>query len=41
MNLLNGIRTGENRAAVEEIVENCSKRLPVANGIQPTVLYPR
>ncbi|KAG0609116.1 hypothetical protein M758_8G159100 [Ceratodon purpureus] len=39
--LLNGIRTGENKAALEEIVENCSRPLPVKNGIQPTVLYPR
>lgn len=41
VDLLNGIRTGENRAALEEIFENCSRRLPAANGIQPTVLYPR
>lgn len=41
VDLLNGIRTGENRGALEVIAGNCSRSLRVANGIRPTVLYPR
>ena len=37
--LLNGIRTGENPAALEYIAKKCSRDLSVADGILPTVLY--
>lgn len=39
VDLLNGIRTGENTAAFEEIVMRCRRTLRINNGIQPTVLY--
>lgn len=37
--MLNGIRTGENPAALEDIAKRCSRDLSVADGILPTVLY--
>lgn len=39
VDLLNGIRTGENPAALEEIAKRCSRPLPMEAGILPTVLY--
>lgn len=39
--MLNGIRTGENPAALEVIGRRCSRVLPVVDGIIPTVLYSR
>ena len=39
--ILNGIRTGENPNALNELVRRCSRPLLVVNGIVPTILYPR
>ncbi|KAG0601460.1 hypothetical protein M758_11G113000 [Ceratodon purpureus] len=37
--MLNGIRTGENPAALEDIAKQCSRELYEVAGIKPTVLY--
>jgi hypothetical protein len=39
ISMLNGIRTGENPAALADIAKQCSRDLSVTDGILPTVLY--
>jgi hypothetical protein len=37
--MLNDIRTGKNRAVLQEIVKRCSRPLESLNGVFPTILY--
>ncbi len=37
--MLNDIRTGKNRAVLQEIVKRCSRPLELLNGVFPTILY--
>jgi hypothetical protein len=37
--MLNDIRTGKNRAVLQEIVKQCSRPLESLNGVFPTILY--
>lgn len=39
--MLNGIRTGQNPAALEEIVKLCARDLHEADRSKPTVLFPK
>ncbi|KAK9815272.1 hypothetical protein WJX72_000940 [[Myrmecia] bisecta] len=39
--ILNAIRSGDGEAAIAELVRECSRPLPVVNGIKPTQLFSR
>ena len=39
--MLNDIRTGNGKAAIQGLVQQCSRPLPEQNGVKPTQLFSR
>ena len=39
--MLNDIRTGNSKAAIQELLQRCSRPLPEQNGVKPTQLFSR
>ena len=39
--MLNDIRTGKGKGAIQELLRSCSRPLPEQNGIKPTQLFSR
>ena len=39
--MLNDIRTGNGKAAIQELLQQCSRPLPEQNGVKPTQLFSR
>ena len=39
--MLNNIRTGNGKAAIQELLQQCSRPLPEQNGVKPTQLFSR
>lgn len=39
--MLNNIRSGNGKAAIQELLQQCSRPLPEQNGVKPTQLFSR
>ena len=39
--ILNDIRTGNGKGAIQELLQQCSRPLPEQNGVKPTQLFSR
>lgn len=39
--MLNNIRTGNGKGAIQELLQQCSRPLPEQNGVKPTQLFSR